>query len=420
VGGINKLNLRILNEAQPNILQYLPYGVTTLEMKIEGDVNEALGHIYPNKRPNREKKLFAGFADQSEDFLVLWGAGSEGGLNVTNSNVNGRLFFQILHKGNTTDSQSITLCHSGTELPITTIKLVPAEDSPNLVRMEMNPPKEGNEFHIISFKGSRIPLYYPRWFPPRPLENKKIQYHDIDAPNIKIEFKVKENDFIPEVNSDINIVLNDEPNPIARISEDWCYSSVHAEIFTIFGDADYFVLRLWCYWVNANFPDNLREGKNVTTRSQYDEQIKRGFLESINIECPDYERFDFLIDMKKKKIIWVGTDFHYQEWWYNIDDSERFASAKIAGGVWTIERSLKSLLDRFQTKENFDPMTLLKVMLKQNKISALTPMPILGEYMESTKRGMLPTRAAGFFGKHIPYPKNGRPVAELVSSIATS
>jgi hypothetical protein len=120
------LNLRILNELEPNILQYLPYGVTTLEMKIEGDVDELLGHIYPNKRPNRDKKLFVGFADQSEDFLVLWGAGSEEGLNVTNSNVNGRLFLQILHKGNTPDTQSITLCHSRTGMPITTIKLVPA------------------------------------------------------------------------------------------------------------------------------------------------------------------------------------------------------------------------------------------------------------------------------------------------------
>jgi hypothetical protein len=286
----------------------------------------------------------------------------------------------------------------------------------------MSPAKEGNEFQIISFKGTRIPLYYPRWFPPRPSENKKIQYYDIDAPNIKIKFKAKvnKNDFIPEVDSDIDILLNDDPNPIAKISDDWCYSSLHPEIFTIFGDADYLVLRLWCYWINANFSNSLREGKIVITRSQSNEQTKRGFGDYINIECPDYERFDFLIDMKKKKIIWVGTDFHYQEWWYKIDDNERFASAKIAAGLWTIERSLKSLLDRFQTKENFDPMTLLKVMLKQDKIPAQADMPMLGKYIESNKSAVVPTKAAGFFGKHIPYPENGTPVTELVSSIATS
>jgi hypothetical protein len=308
--------------------------------------------------------------------------------------------------------------------PITTIKLVPAEYSPNLVRMNVSPANEGNEFQTMSFKGSRTPLYYPRWFPP-----SEIQYYDIEAPNIQIKFKVKENDFIPQVNSDIDIFLNDDPNRITRISGDWCYSSVHPEIFTLFGNADYFVLRIWCYWVNANFSNSLRAGKTVISRSQYDKQVKRGLLdestkrgllESINIECPDYERFDFLIDMKKKKIIYVGTDFHYQEWWYKIDDTERFADAKIAGGVWTVERTLKGLLDRFQTKENFDPMTLLKDMLKQDKIPTTSDMQTLGKSIESKSRAMGPARAAGFFGKHIPYPENGTPVPELVSSIATS
>jgi hypothetical protein len=395
------LNLKVLNESKPNVLHYLPYGVTTLEMQVERDVEEVLDLdcIYPKRRgTDRDKNLFVGFADQSEDFLILWGGGSERGLKVSDDNVNGRLFFQILHRGNiTTDTQSITLCHSGSDMPITTIKLVPAEDYTNLIRMNMCPAKEGSEFHIISFKGSKVPLYYPRWFPPRPSENKKIEYSEIDVPNIKIKFKVKESAFIAQVDSDIDIFLNDDPNPIARISEDWRYSSLHAELFTIFGDSDYLILRLWCYWVNANF----------------------SFGGSINIECPDYERFDFLIEMKKKKVTYVGTDFHYQEWWYKIDDGEDFTRAKIAGGLWTIERTLMGLKERFNTKENFDPMTLLKVMLRQ-ETTAMSPMKILREYIQSNRSKMGPNKAAGFFGKHIPYPENGRPVADLVSSVATS
>ena len=387
------MNLKILNEEKPHVLQYLPYGVTTLQMKIEADPHEVLDCIYPNKKgTDRDEKLFVGFADQSEDFLVLWGGGSEGGLKLNSDNVHGRLYFQILHKGNMTDTQSITLRHRGTDTSITTIKLEPAEDSTNLVRMKMCSTKEGNEFQIISFEGSKIPLYYPRWFPV-----KNIQYSNIDVPNIKIKFKVRESAFIPQVDSDIDIFLNDDPNPIARISEDWRYSSLHAELFTIFGDSDYLVLRLWCYWVNANF----------------------SFGSSINIECPDYERFDFLIEMKKKKVTYVGTDFHYQEWWYKIDDGEDFTRAKIAGGIWTIERTLMGLKERFNTKENFDPMTLLKVMLKQ-ETTALSPMKTLSEYIQSNRSRTGPNRAVGFFGKHIPYPENGRPVADLVSSVVTS
>jgi len=64
-------------------------------------------------------------------------------------------------------------------------------------------------------------------------------------------------------------------------------------------------------------------------------------------------------------------------------------------------------------------MTLLKVMLKQ-ETTALSPMKTLSEYIQSNRSRTGPNRAVGFFGKHIPYPENGRPVADLVSSVVTS
>ena len=152
------MNLRVLNEIKPNVLQYLPYGVTTVEIRIEGDLDELLGHIYPIKVADREKKLFVGFADTSEDFLVLWGAGSELGLKITNENVKGKLYFQIMHIGNSLDTQSVTLCHSQSKKPIATLKLVPANNSPNVIKMEQSSSEE-NETKVISFNGSKIPLY---------------------------------------------------------------------------------------------------------------------------------------------------------------------------------------------------------------------------------------------------------------------
>lgn len=65
------MNLKILNELKPNVLQYLPYGVTTLEIKIDGDIDELIGYICPFKIADRQKKLFVGFADESEDFLYF-------------------------------------------------------------------------------------------------------------------------------------------------------------------------------------------------------------------------------------------------------------------------------------------------------------------------------------------------------------
>ena len=272
------MNLKIVNELKPNVLPYLPYGVTTLEIKINGDIDELLGYIYPIKtadsdKTEREKKLFVGFADEGEDFLVLWGAGSEAGLEITNKNVSGKLYFQILHKGKSADIQSVTLCHSQTKEPICSIILVPAEDSANVSKMDISP-DDKNGLKTITFKGSKVPLYYPRWFPPRPSENENIQYYETNAPNIKIKFKAKDSNFIPEIDSDIDIFLNDEP--IAKIVDDWCYSSLHAEIFTIFENANYFVLRVWFYWVNATFSNTFRGDKIIVTRNEV-YQIKREY-----------------------------------------------------------------------------------------------------------------------------------------------
>jgi hypothetical protein len=286
-------------------------------------------------------------------------------------------------------------------------------------------PFDENSIKTITFTGSKVPLYYPRWFPPRPSENEKIQYYETDLPNIKIKFKAKDSSFIPEIDSDIDIFLNDKP--IAKIVDDWRYSSLHAEIFTIFECSDYFVLRVWLYWVNATFSNTFRGDKIIVTRNEairLNDNLSpvnkksKGFLDSINVECPDYERFDFLVDMKKNKIVWVGTDFHYQEWWFKIDEAEPLVRAKIASGLWTIEHSLKSLIDRFQPEENFNPMTLLRVMLK-NAGTPSSNVPIMKDYISKNKNAPGP-RGIGFLGKHIPYPENGKAVAELVSSIATS
>ncbi len=428
------MNLKILNQAEPNVLLYLPYGVTTLEMKVEGEEAEVYGFIYPDKRADAEKKLYVGYADQSENFLVLWGAGKEGGLNINSENIGGRLFLQILHKGKSIERQSITLYHSQTNTPIGIIKLVPADENPNLVTMELSLPEEESEFRIITFKGNKMPIYYSRWFPPKPSENGNIQYYSVEVPNIEIKFRVKDDKFISSVNSDIDILLNN--NKIAQVTGDLRYSWPHAEIFTIFGDTDYLVVRLWFYWINGNFSKNiLSEGNAIAAKIEaariddvppQDVQIRRALWESFDIECPDSERFDFLIDMKKKKITWVGTDFHYQESWYRVDEADSFVRARIANDFNTIEQLFQKLKDRFDhRKENYDPMTRLKEMLRKPEIQKnlmLEDMPEVEEYVVSNlhKNGIVTYKAVGFTRKHVPYIENGNAVAELVSSVVTS
>lgn len=425
----NRMKLSILNENAANVLSYLPHGVTTVEMKIQGDKSDEMyGFIYPEKRADPKKKMYVGYADQNEDFFVLWGAGKEGGLNISPENIGGRIFLQILHKGKSDVRQNISLCHSNKTIPICVMKLVPADESPNLVKMELKK-QQGNEYQIISFVGNRMPYYYSRWFPPRPSENNKIQYSDTEVPLIEVKFKVKDEDGISNVDSDIDITLDNEK--IAEVTGDWRYSWPHAEVFTVFGDSDYLVLRLWLYWIHKNFSKNILRNSNDPAQVQVDretempqanDQTKRGLLESFNIECPDNERFDFLIDMRKKRVTWMGTDFHYQESWYKFEDNEQFVQARIANDFNTIEQVFLRLKDRYnQVKENYDPMIHLKEMLERPDLQGNLTLEDMTEMKEKVDSNRIDAyRGVGFTRKHVPYPQNGCAVAELVSSIVTS
>jgi hypothetical protein len=436
----NTIALRILNEQQHNVLQYLPYGVTTIEMKVEGEESQAFGFVSPkNQVLNKtNNNVYVGYSDgSSQDFLVLWGGGKEQGLEINSSNANARLFLNILHKGKSLENQNLSLIHSKLKNPIATIKLIPAKIDDDLVKMQLT---EQGESCNLTFKGNRIPTYYSRWFPPRPLENKKIQYYDIQLPFLEIKFSAKHdnnNNIFRSVTSDLDILLDN--NRIAQVTGDWRYSWPHAELFTVLDDSrDFIVLRLWMYWIHKNFSNNffrsadpiifdvLDRPDKLQSSSQDDEeeQKKRGILESLDIEVPDIERFDFLIDIKNKKIIWLGTDFHYQEFWYFFENSyDKFVKARIGYHFETIVQVIKNLKDRMNPPQNYDPMTTLKKMLeqKQDIKRKLTLVNIQDEIPKiSSKHNDINTRGQGIGRKHIPYPENGIAAEELISSVVTA
>ncbi len=417
---MKNINLKILNESEPNVLQYLPYGVTTLEMKIQGDKNEAEGFIYPKNRTDGMNNFHMGYADDNMDFLVIWGAGKRNGLRVNKENVDGRLFLQILHRGKDITSPTISLCHTELPAPIK-IKLVPMVKDANVVKTNLT--QEG-ESCTISFTGNEMPTYYSRWFPPRPSEGKGIRYCGVNTPSITIKFKVKKEEFSTNVNSDIDICLGKEK--IAQVTGDWNYSLPHAELFAVFENSDFFVLRLWLYWIHENYSRSILRGGNalldVINRPD-DERTRRGLWESFDIESPDIERFDFLIDMNKKKISWVGTDLHYQEYWYMPKDIE-FVKARIANDVETVVQVIRNLKHRFNPPENYDPMEILKKILRNENAEKLEGkgVPDIKEYLVSNleDNGKVTYRAEGITRKHVPYIENAEIISKLVSSVVTN
>jgi len=68
-------------------------------------------------------------------------------------------------------------------------------------------------------------------------------------------------------------------------------------------------MRLWFYWIHENYSKGIFRGelhfRVVLTYLKV--KVKERIGEMFDIESPDMERFDFLIDTKKKKVLWMGT-----------------------------------------------------------------------------------------------------------------
>jgi hypothetical protein len=417
---MSNIELQVLNEVETNTLQYLPYGVTPIEMTLTGDTKLLSGFIYPKNRTPEKSKLQFGYADDSQEILLIWGAGKHKGLCVNKQNAKGKLFLQLMDRSETKpENHRLSLRHTNQEsiLPLREILLVPAI-SQDASRMRIN--QNGNRYSITP-TGSEMPKYYSRWFPSR---TKTIEYRPVDTPQISIEFLANEKGGIKNIDSDIIIRLGN--SVIAKVEGDWNYSWPHAELFTVFGDADYLVLRFWLYWLHGYYSTKpFLGGKALLDKigRPKDEQTRRGWWEAADIEYPDIERFDFLIDTAKKKIIWVGTDFHYQEYWYEPRDEA--VKAGIANDVRTIFEVLKKLKQRFNPPtEGYDPIDEVIKRIRGIEPSERldfesTSEPRKFDMSRIDEDGNVTYRREGMLRKHVPFIKNATYDSKLVSNVVT-
>lgn len=421
---IADINLKILNADSTSTVRYMPYGVTTLEMQItKTDNKRPYGSLRPANRESKEEKMYVGHEDDGKDFLIVWGGGKKQGLEIINENITKRLFMQIIHRGAVKNTK-ITLWHSKFYKPVGVVNLSPTTTSSDVSKMNISKERDRVE---VSFKGSLIPEYYCRWFPPRPAENRNVKYYAIKAPLIKMRFQATERYGLSSVDSNLEIFMDEKK--IAKVFDDWRYSWPHAELFTFLGDSKYLVLRLWLYWLHERFSENplLEYDRKAVAvgRTNNTEPVRRGLLEWLDIESPDIERFDFLLDVEKKKVIWMGTDLHYQEYWSSVDHTE-YAMAGIAKGFGTLIQVLKNLKNRqVAPPEDTNPCEILQDRLKKQNTHdfVFTRVP---DMSDDAVAGSLPPkddvtvlRTLGFTRKHVPYAKDGQIAANLISNIVT-
>jgi len=182
--------------------------------------------------------------------------------------------------------------------------------------------EEKKRYREITFKGNQLPGYYPRWIPPR-----KIHYNPVPD---KLKEKLK------------NIIIRSYPNGEVKIFYKFemgifkdkktrtnlrlighlkgtitdsvfldPLKMVTAELFRFYSD-EFVAIRVWFWWIDLRLND-LASG------------IKTG---GILHEMPDFERVDFIINLKKptissKMVEFIATDVHWKEFWLDVKDVKK-------------------------------------------------------------------------------------------------
>jgi hypothetical protein len=386
---LKDLNLKFLNAINDEFIPFLPFGVTTIEFTFDGNTNS--GYVRPvNSTLNDKKsKKFVGFPENNRDFLIVWGAGKHEGQYVSENSTN-RLFMQLIHLQGNHAEAIIKFKHTGVLGRTKTLKVqsaIPLESFKDVVKMKID--EDDSEKKEMTFTGTLIPLYYARWFPPQ-----KISYlESADHPEIHIDYKEDESGIVSPIK--ISVKSQGQRKKICEVGGDLRYSNLHGEMFALLPEKEIFVLRLWMYWIHKKFRKGIL-GFSVDDTPDIEKKTL-GFGDSISgLEIPDIERFDFVIDAKKSKIIRYGTDFHYQEYWGEPENT--LVEANIAKNMAILVKTLKLWpLRKIQDSDLYDPIDEVKdSILKKIKAESLPLIASQEKPVELKKLGIYP-RA------HVPY-----------------
>ncbi|MHA1384203.1 MAG: DUF4332 domain-containing protein [Candidatus Helarchaeota archaeon] len=153
------------------------------------------------------------------------------------------------------------------------------------------------KFREITFKGNMIPDYYPRWWPPQVIKYHPIIHKDkISNLVIKIT-RLGFTHIYYKFNGDLHEIAELKGRLTPAVFHDPLLMTT-AEVFRFFSD-DFIVLRIYFWWIDLRMND------------------KRWRM---NHEMPDFERVDFVIDLrnpnkKNQMIPFIATDVHWKEFW---------------------------------------------------------------------------------------------------------
>ncbi len=323
---------------EENYIEYLPFlGVTSVRLRVL--VNESVKKLIIRPKINTlfhaENVEWSNYIcgmnneniyhDLKKGMIAIYGGGRKKGFIMINPPAESYAFFFIRHHDKTIKEQldysmtfeaveeiseneevlissiNIQLKYPQAIRPYYEMELPDATGPYNPIHAvyNYNHRKHGilkNEYREITFIGSQIPEYYPRWYPPQrvryfPIRNEKVSnlvlrsYSDGTA---RILYNINGNLIqIGELKGDLTSDVFNDPLQMTT-----------AEVFRFFSD-DFLVLRIWFWWLDKR-----------TNASIF----------KLNHEMPDCERVDFVIDLRdpsesNQMIPFIATDVHWKEFW---------------------------------------------------------------------------------------------------------
>jgi hypothetical protein len=421
--------LKLLNSPSELEIPYLPHGAITIAVELSNTGKESRRLILrPGNRSSPPDYVAYesskdGKTTLSKDLKIIWGGGMTNGFELTllpNKKTN--LFYLIMHDSEDLAEYSFELelvetTDNGDEKMIdrSTVKLKPTRGYNNSY-MRLVTSFDGVNSRIAEFKGDHIPDYKSRWFGKRDYSFRRAK-----VPCIVLRYGADSGEY---VTSDIRIGIRTAEGikDIGKIGGDLHRAKLSAEIFDF--TTRYCVLRIWLYWINTFFSDNRWIGGTTGCGSRQSTEL-RWWRQRV-IEAPDVERFDVVIDKEAIRIVYVGTDLHWRETWWSVDND--FANLKFAELelVPVLIRELPQLLRPYITKyfggkipSGYDPANALRKDLEKGDKPKGDPLQTIRQQTRMVNASGDTMLGHGLHRKHVPFIMDFSLMPRYVSDVLT-
>jgi hypothetical protein len=328
--------LTIANESREagregNRLDYLPFGVKTLKVKVEGEYKGRL-----RLRPGRPSAVPGEkFAHEDEgdppQFIISWGGGHEDHYDLDYPE-RSLVHFLVHHVGDGDGDHLLTVeavDDSGHIASLPVMLTYPRSGGvpwprDQLVRAHWHEVRRGLDGACdIKLLGTYTPRYSPRWWP----QNRVVFAYDKQSPQVRLHHRRQ----IDGSNGDLTVYASrpgsDEEVLLARLGGSIGYPlydmrQVLPELYR-FGPQTW-ALRVWFFWLDMQISRG-DLGRYWQHEDDELEQAWRGIAAKAEggiserswhelHEIPDAERVDVIFDDDLRPL-YAGTDLHWREIW---------------------------------------------------------------------------------------------------------